>query len=77
MFRQTRLSMWEFIDISKPDASRSRLIVAQMLASAAPPPQKKKIYRDFNTRIAALLQRCNNGNTKPSLRGISYHLAAQ
>ena len=77
MFRQTRLSMWEFIDISKPDASRSRLIIAQMLVQRSPATTKKKNNRDFNTRIAALLQRCNNGNTKPSLRGISYHLAAQ
>ena len=33
----------EFIDISKPDASRSRLIIAQMLASAARHHKKKDL----------------------------------
>ena len=77
MFRQTRPSIWEFIDISKLDASHSRLIIAHMLLGAAPPPHKKKIYRDVNARIATLLQRYNNGNTILSLCGISYHLLGQ
>ena len=41
MFRQTHPSIWEFIDTLKLDASHNRMLIAQMLAGAAPPPQKK------------------------------------
>ena len=52
------------------------MLIAQMLAGAAPPPQKR-VYRDINARIATLVQGYNNGNIIPFLRGISYNLAAQ
>ena len=76
MFRQTHPSIWEFIDTLKLDASHNRMLIAQMLAGAAPPPQKR-VYRDANARIATLVQGYNNGNTTPFLRGISYNLAPQ
>ena len=53
MFRQTHPSIWEFIDTLKLDASHNRMLIAQMLAGAAPPPQKR-VYRDVNARIATL-----------------------
>ena len=40
MFRQTHPSIWEFINTLKLDASHNRMLIAQMLAGAAPPPQK-------------------------------------
>ena len=52
------------------------MLIAQMLAGAAPPPQKR-VYRDANARIATLLQGYNNGNIIPFLRGISYNLVSQ
>ena len=52
------------------------MLKGQMLAGAAPPPQRK-VYRDANTCIATLVQGYNNGNIIPFLRGISYNLAAQ
>ena len=76
MFRQTHPSIWEFIDTLKLDASHNRMLIAQMLAGAAPPPQKR-VYRDVNARIATLVQGYNNGNIIPFLRGISYNLASQ
>ena len=76
MFRQTHPSIWEFIDTLKLDASHNRMLIAQMLAGAAPPPQKR-VYRDVNARIATLVQGYNNRNIIPFLRGISYNLAAQ
>ena len=76
MFKQTHPSIWEFIDTIKLGASHIRMLIAQMLAGAAPPPQKR-IYRDVNARIATLVQGYNNGNIIPFLRGISYNLAAQ
>ena len=51
------------------------MLIAQMLAGAAPPPQKK-VYRDVNARIATLVHGYNNRNIIPFLRGISYNLAA-
>ena len=76
MFRQTHPSIWEFIDTLKLDASHNRILIAQMLAGAALPPQKR-IYHDVNACIATLVQGYNNGNIIPFLRGISYNLAAQ
>ena len=76
MFRQTHPSIWEFIDTLKLDASHNRMLIAQILAGAALPPQKK-VYRDVNARIATLVQGCNNRNIIPFLRGIPYNLAAQ
>ena len=55
MFRQTHPSIWEFIDTLKLDASHNRTLIAQMLAGAAAPPQKRA-YRDVNARIATLVQ---------------------
>ena len=52
------------------------MLIAQMLAGAAPPPQKR-VYHDVNARIATLVQGYNNGNIIPFLRGISYNLASQ
>ena len=60
----------------KIDASDNRMLIAQMLAGAATPPQKK-VYRDVKARIATLVQRYNNGNIIPFLSGISYNLAAR
>ena len=76
MFRQTHPSTWEFIDTLKLDASHNRMLIAQMLAGAALPPQKR-VYRDVNARIATLVQGYNNGNIIPFLPGISYNLASQ
>ena len=55
MFRQTHPSIWEFIDTLKLDASHNRMLIAQMLAGAAPSPQKRA-YCDVNARIATLVQ---------------------
>ena len=52
------------------------MLIAQVLAGA-PPPSQKRVYRDVNAGIAALVQGYNNGNIIPFLRGISYNLAAQ
>ena len=76
MFRQTHPSIWEFIDTLKLDASHNRMLIVQMLAGAALPPTKK-VYRDVNACIAALVRGYNNGNIIPFLRGISYNLAVQ
>ena len=76
MFRQTHPSIWEFIDKLNLDASHNRMSMAQMLAGAPPPPQKR-VYRDVNARIVTLVQGYNNGNIIPFLRGISYNLAEQ
>ena len=76
MFRQTHPSIWEFIDTLKLDASHNRVLIAQMLAGAALPPQKR-VYHDVNARIATLVQGYNNGNIIPFLCGISYILAVQ
>ena len=75
MFRQTHPSIWEFIDTLKLDASHNRMLIAQMLAGAAPPPQKR-VCRDANALIARLVQGYNNGNI-PFLGGISYNLVVQ
>ena len=76
MFRQTHPSIWEFIDTLKLDASYNQMLIAQMLAGAVPPPQKR-VYRDVNARIATLVQGYNNGNIIPFLHGTSHNLAAQ
>ena len=76
MFRQTHPSIWEFIDTLKLDASHNLMLIAQMLAGAAPPPQKR-VCRDVNARIATLVQGYNNGIVIPFLCVISYNLAAQ
>ena len=55
MFRQTHPSNWEFINTLKLDASHNQMLIAQVLAGAAPPPQKR-VYRDVNARIATLVQ---------------------
>ena len=60
IFRQTHPSVWEFIDTLKLDA-HNRILIAQMLAGAAPSPQKR-VYHDVNARIATLVQGYNNGN---------------
>ena len=52
------------------------MLKAQMLAVAAPPPQKM-VYRDVNACIATLVQGYNNENIIPFLCGISYNLAVQ
>ena len=58
MFRQTYPSIWEFIDTLKLDASHNGMLIAQMLAGAVPPPQKR-VCRDVNARIATLVQGYN------------------
>ena len=40
MFRQTHPTIWEFINTLKLDAPHNRMLIAQTLAGAAPPPQK-------------------------------------
>ena len=55
MFKQAHPSISEFIDILKLDASHNRMLIAQMLAGAAPLPQKR-IYCEVNARIATLVQ---------------------
>ena len=65
MFGQTHLSIWEFIDTLKLDVSHNRMLIAQMLAGAVLPLQKR-VYRDVNPRIATLVQGYNNnGNIIP------------
>ena len=64
------------MDTLKLDASHNQMLIAQVLAGA-PPPSQKRVYRDVNARIAALVQGYSNGNIIPFLRGISYNLAAQ
>ena len=54
MFRQTHTSIWEFIDTLKLDATYNRMLIVQMLAGAAPLPQKR-VYRDVSARIATLV----------------------
>ena len=76
MFKQTHPLIWDFIDTLKEDASHNRILISQILAGAAPPPQER-VYRDVNAPIAALVQGYNNGNILPFLRGISYNLATQ
>ena len=58
MFRQTYPSIWEFVDTLKLDASHNGMLIAQMLAGAVPPPQKR-VCRDVNARIATLVQGYN------------------
>ena len=41
MFRQTHPSIWEFIGTLILDASHNRMLIVEMLAGAAPPPQKR------------------------------------
>ena len=41
IYRQTHPSIWEFIDTLKLRASHNRMLIAQMLGGAAPPPQKR------------------------------------
>ena len=41
----THPSIWEFIDTLKLDASHNRMLIAQMLAGAAPPPHIKKNHQ--------------------------------
>ena len=48
-------SIWEFIEALKRDSSHNHLIMAQLLAGAAPTPQKR-IYREVNTRIQTLVR---------------------
>ena len=50
------------------------MLMAQMLAGA-PPPTQKRIYRALNTRIQNLVQGYQIANLIPFLRGISYNLA--
>ena len=65
VFGQTHLSIWEFIDTLKLDVSHNRMLIAQMLAGAVLPLQKR-VYRDVNPRIATLVQGYNNnGNIIP------------
>ena len=40
---------------------RNRMLIAQMLAGAAPPPQKR-VCRDVKARIPTLAQEYNNRN---------------
>ena len=41
MFREMHPSIWEFIDPLKLDASQNQMLIAQILAGAAPLPQKR------------------------------------
>ena len=61
MLIQTHPSIWEFIDALKLYESHNRMLIAQILAGAAPPPQKR-VYRDINACIATLAQGYNKGN---------------
>ena len=74
MFRQTHPSIWEFIDKLNLNAAHNRMLMAQMLAGASPPLQKR-VYRDVNARIVTLVQSYNNGNIIQFWCGISYNLA--
>ena len=56
MFRQTHPSIWEFIGTLKLDAPQNRMLMAQMLAGAAL-PQQKRICRYVNACIATLCAR--------------------
>ena len=67
-------SIWSLIDVLKLDSSNSRIVLAQMLAGAATPPQKR-VYRDVNQRTENLVQGYNLQNIIGYLRGISYNLA--
>ena len=62
VFGQTHLSIWGFIDTLKLDASHNWMLIAQMLAGAVLPLQKR-VYRDVNPRIATLVQGYNNNGT--------------
>ena len=74
MFNSPHPSIWQFIDILKRDFSHNHMLMAQMLAGA-PPPTQKRIYRAVNTRIQNLVQGYQIANLIPFLRGISYNLA--
>ena len=60
-FRRTHPPISEFTDILKLDALHNRMLTAQTLAGAAL-PQQKRVYRNVNDRIAAIVQGYNNEN---------------
>ena len=76
MFRKIHPSIWEFINTVKLDASHNWMLIAHILAGAAPPPQKR-VYRDVNTCIVTLVQEYNSGTITTFLRGVSYNLSAR
>ena len=75
MLNSAHPSIWECIDVLKKDSALNHMLMAQMVAGA-PPPLQKRVYRDVNTSIQALLQGYQLANVIAFLRGISYNLAA-
>ena len=64
--------IWKCIDKVKQDSSLYHLKMAQMVAGAQNPPQRR-IYREINERIRTLVDGYENNNID-FLRGISYNL---
>ena len=69
-------SIWTFLDILNRESSYNHLTMAQILAGAVPPPQKRP-YREVNNRLQSLVQGYNSNNVINFLRGISFNLALQ
>ena len=76
MFTHAHPSIWTFLDILNRESSYNHLTMAQILAGAVPPPQKRP-YREVNNRLQSLVQGYNSNNVINFLRGISFNLALQ
>ena len=64
----------KFIDGLKQDSSLNYLLMAQMIARAPNPPQRR-IFREANERIQRLVAGYQNSDIVGFLRGISYNLS--
>ena len=62
----------KFIDGLKQDSSLNHLLMAQMIAGAPNPPQRR-IYREVDERIQRLEAGYQNNDIIGFLRGMSYH----
>ena len=62
------------IEILKQESSHNHLIMAQFIAGA-PPPAQKRIYQEVSTRLRNLVDGYDIDNIIDFLRGVSYNLA--
>ena len=74
MFNSPHPRIWELIETLQRDSAHNHMLLGQMVAGAPAPPQKR-VYRDVNARIHALVQGYQPLNRVNFLRGISYNLA--
>ena len=73
-FNEYHAHIWKFIEGLKKYSALNNHTIAQVLAGAPIPPQRR-LYRDINQRIQALVAGYQNNNIIPFLRGISYNLS--